>query len=56
VSDPLGDLRARLDQLEGAPVFGHADVLEDVHRRLVSELEALAGAGSVGPGRARRPA
>jgi hypothetical protein len=51
--DPLGEVSHRLDALSSAPVSAHADVLEEVHRVIVAELDALAGAGSVDPARAR---
>lgn len=38
----LGALTARLDALEHAPTAEHPTVLEDVHRALVAELDALA--------------
>lgn len=44
--DRLAELRSRVAALDEAPLAGHPDVLEDVHRRLVAELEGLAGAGS----------
>jgi len=40
--DPLPGLRDRLASLEEAPVAAHPDVLEDVHRALVAQLDALA--------------
>lgn len=44
--DRLRSLATRLERLEAEPVAGHPDVLEEVHRGLVAELEALAGVGS----------
>jgi len=38
----LDELTARLDALEHAPLAEHPGVLEDVHRALVAELDALA--------------
>jgi hypothetical protein len=51
VTEPLAALAGRVSDLDAEPVATHPAVLEDVHRGLVSELEALAGAGSA----ARRP-
>lgn len=49
--DPLAE---RLHAMAGEPVHTHPDALETVHRALVDELDALAGAGSVsGERRAR---
>jgi hypothetical protein len=52
-ADDLEALGVRVRALDDMPVHTHPDVLEAVHRALVDELDALAGAGSVG---ARRPA
>jgi hypothetical protein len=38
----LDDVVARLDALEHEPVSAHTEVLTDVHRRLVSELDDIA--------------
>jgi hypothetical protein len=50
--DALSTLVHRVADLDGAPVATHPQVLEEVHRGLVAELEALAGAGT-GTRRAR---
>jgi hypothetical protein len=44
--DALHALAARLRGVDDEPLGAHADVLEEVHRGLVAELEALAGAGA----------
>ncbi len=44
--DRLAQLRGRVSGLGDRPLAEHPDVLDDVHRRLVAELERLAGAGS----------
>jgi hypothetical protein len=54
VSDRLTGLTERLSALEGAPVAAHPQVLEEIHRGLVAELDALAGAGASGPRADRR--
>lgn len=47
MTDRLPELTARLRELDDIPVADHPDVLEDLHRSLVAELDALAGsAGS----------
>lgn len=46
MSDHLAELVARVTALHDAPVAEHPQVLEEVHRGLVSQLEALAGAGT----------
>lgn len=43
MADQIPDLLARLAALDDAPVAGHPDVLEAVHRELLAELEELAG-------------
>lgn len=45
----LEDLRARLDRLADAPVVGHPEVLDDVHRLLVGELDRLARTAEPSP-------
>ncbi|QBI21582.1 hypothetical protein ER308_19755 [Egibacter rhizosphaerae] len=40
--DPLLDLRERVRALDERPVVEHPDELEEVHRRLVAELDELA--------------
>jgi hypothetical protein len=45
-ADALVGLSARVAALDDAPVTEHPQVLEEVHRGLVAELEALAGAGT----------
>ncbi len=53
----LDALTTRLDALEHVPVAEHPAVLEEVHRALVAELDALAeGARATRPSRASRPA
>jgi hypothetical protein len=44
--DALAGLVSRVAALDDEPVGGHPQVLEEVHRGLVAELEALAGAGT----------
>lgn len=39
--DALAGVSARLEALEGRPLSEHADVLDEVHRALVDELERL---------------
>lgn len=46
MSDRLTALGDRVAALDHAPVAEHPEVLEEVHRGLVAELDALAGAGS----------
>lgn len=41
-ADRLPALAARLSELDGHPVDTHPDVLEDLHRELVGELDGLA--------------
>lgn len=41
--DSLDRLRTLLDQLAETPVEQHADALEEVHRGLLAELDAIAG-------------
>ncbi len=48
MSDALDGLVSRLRAVDEEPVAGHPQLLEDIHRGLVTELEALAGAGSSG--------
>ncbi len=45
----LRRLEERLGELGERPVAEHADVLDEVHRALVAELDRLAGAGSSRP-------
>lgn len=40
--DRLQGLRARLAELDQAPLTAHPDVLDEVHRGLVSALDDLA--------------
>lgn len=40
--EPLVDIETRLDALDDEPVASHPDVLEEVHRQLVAELDDLA--------------
>jgi hypothetical protein len=47
----LSHLAERVRALDSAPVAAHPDVLEEVHRAIVGELESLAGAGSSSPPR-----
>jgi hypothetical protein len=54
VTDRLSDLSERLAALDGAPVAAHPQVLEEIHRGLVAELDALAGAGAASPRGERR--
>jgi hypothetical protein len=44
--DALPGLVDRLSALDGEPVAAHPQVLEEVHRGLVAELDLLAGAGT----------
>lgn len=56
MADPLPELRSRLAALDHAPVATHADVLEEVHRALVGQLDALAsGAARAAAGSAGVP-
>jgi hypothetical protein len=41
MSDRLADLAARLAELDEQPVRSHPDVLDELHRALVGELDAL---------------
>lgn len=41
--DRLAELAGRLAALDAEPVAEHPQVLEEVHRGLVGELDALAG-------------
>lgn len=50
-ADVLAALEERLAALDDAPLDGHPQVLEDVHRALVAELDGLAGASSGAPAR-----
>jgi hypothetical protein len=54
VTDRLAGINERLSALEGAPIAAHPEVLEEVHRGLVAELDALAGAGAASPRTERR--
>ncbi|MGH8886220.1 MAG: hypothetical protein ACRDYX_13780 [Egibacteraceae bacterium] len=42
MTDPLEELSGRLTALDSQPVEAHPEVLEQVHRAIVEELEALA--------------
>lgn len=55
MTDPLPALRARLDALDDAPVGRHPDVLEDVHRALVAQLDELAADAARGAPRPSAP-
>lgn len=48
MTDRLSGLHARLEALADQPVRGHPQVLDDVHRALVEELESLGRAGQQG--------
>lgn len=41
MTDRLEELAAQLDALDSQPVETHPEVLEQVHRAIVEELEAL---------------
>ncbi|CAN5292678.1 MAG: hypothetical protein H0V93_09620 [Euzebyales bacterium] len=49
-ADPSGDqlpgLTARVDGLDDRPVSQHPQVLEEIHRALVAELDALGHVGA----------
>ena len=42
MSDPIDQLTQRLAALDSEPVATHPGVLDEVHRRLISELDRLA--------------
>ena len=46
--DRLPEIAGRVRALDDEPVAEHPDALEDVHRALVEELEALAGSRGAG--------
>ncbi|MDP8970010.1 MAG: hypothetical protein M3N52_05860 [Actinomycetota bacterium] len=48
MTDRLTRLQALLDGLADQPLAAHPRILDEVHRALVAELEALAGAGQAG--------
>lgn len=50
MADRLEQLSARLAALESQPVEAHPEVLEQLHRAIVKELEALAVATRPPPG------
>lgn len=50
----LDDLRARLAALDEAPVHVHPDVLDEVHRAIVAELDDLSELRVDGASPARR--
>ena len=50
MSDHVEQLAQRLQALDGEPLGRHPDVLDEVHRGLVGELERLAGAVAGDPG------
>lgn len=53
MTDPLPELAARLQSLDDVPVAEHPAVLDDIHAAVVSELDALAGAGATATPRDR---
>lgn len=55
-SERLHELAARLDELDDIPVDSHPDVLEELHRALVDDLETLALGRHDGRDTVARPA
>lgn len=55
-AERLHDLAARLDELDDVPVDAHPDVLEELHRALVEDLESLALGRHEGSDTVARPA
>lgn len=51
----LDDLRARLDALDETPVHAHPDVLDEVHRAIVAELDDLSESRLDAASPTRRP-